>query len=186
MENIYEYYLNDSSNRDTGVSSNKPDRLLFTVTLVDDDPLFMEQMMDYLKSMRITEIESYKTGEDLLTHLKESDRRLIICDYDFGSVNLMNGLHVLEAVKVKNPDVPVIMLSSQDSMSVALQVLRSGASDYFIKGMENTFTSILTSIIKINELERLKKNERDYQRIITAGSAIAVIVIAFLAWELLS
>ena len=37
-------------------ADDKPE-LMFTVTLVDDDPLFLEQMKDFLLSMKITQIE---------------------------------------------------------------------------------------------------------------------------------
>jgi hypothetical protein len=58
--------------------------------------------------------------------------------------------------------------------------------DYFIKGTENAFTSVLTSIIKINELQRLKKNEKDYMKIMTGGSLLAIAVIVYLIVQLTS
>jgi two-component system response regulator AtoC len=186
MDNLYEYYLSDGTEGNLDNISDEPDRLLFTVTLVDDDPLFIEQMRDNLMSMRINQIETFSSGEEFLAKLSENDRRLIVCDYDFGSPQKMNGLQVLTAIKKKNPGLPVIMLSSQDNMTIALTVLRSGATDYFIKGTENAFTSVLTSIVKINELQRLKKNEKDFQRTVTIGSVLVAIVIGFLAWQLLS
>src|SRR6185369_4246264 len=99
---------------------------------------------------------------------------------DFGSAERMNGLQVLQEIKKKNAEMPVIMLSAQDNMAVALQTLRAGAVDYFIKGTENTFTSVLTSMMKINELQRLKKNEKDYITALVVGSIAATIIIGLL------
>jgi two-component system response regulator AtoC len=172
MYELYSYVLNDEP-------SDKQE-LLFTVTLLDDDSLFREQMKDYLISMNITDIETFSSGEEFLENMKDNDRRFVVCDFDFGSPHLMNGLQVLDAIKKRSPDMPVLILSAQDKVSVAMQALRAGAVDYFIKGTENAFTSVMTSIIKINELQRLKKSQKDYQFAMIIGTVAAVLIIVFL------
>jgi len=112
--------------------------------------------------MKIRNIETFETGEEFLAKMKPDDKRLIVCDFDFGAPNRMNGLQVLEEVRKRNPDMPLIMLSAQDKLSLALETLRKGAMDYFIKGTESTFTSVFASIMKINEVARLRKIQRDY------------------------
>lgn len=131
--------------------------LLFTVTLVDDDPLYLEQMQDFLHSMNIHQIDCFKSGEEFLSAVKEGDKRLVVCDFDFGSPKLMNGNDVLDEIRKRNLKMPVIILSGNDKITLAIETLMKGALDYFFKGTENTFTSVLTSILKINEIERLKK-----------------------------
>ena len=158
--------------------------LLFIVTLVDDDPLYIEQMKDYLESMKINRIECFKSGEEFLAAVKEGDKRLVVCDFDFGSPQLMNGFDVLDEMRKRNLKMPVIMLSAQDKIAIAVQTLMKGAADYFFKGMENTFTSVLTSILKINELQRLKKNEKDYIKTLVIGSIVSVIIIGLLMYNL--
>lgn len=130
--------------------------LLFTVTLVDDDPLYLEQMQDFLHSMNISRIECFKSGEEFLSAVKEGDNRLVVCDFDFG-INAMNGNDVLDEMRKRNFKMPVIILSGNDKLTLAIETLMKGALDYFFKGTENTFTSVLTSILKINEIQRLKK-----------------------------
>jgi len=130
--------------------------LLFTVTLVDDDPLYLEQMQDFLHSMNISDIECFKSGEEFLSKVKENDKRLIVCEFDFG-YNAMNGNDVLDEMRKRNFKMPVIILSGNDKLTLAIETLMKGALDYFFKGTENTFTSVLTSILKINEIQRLKE-----------------------------
>jgi two-component system, NtrC family, response regulator AtoC len=151
--------------------------LMFTVTLVDDDPLIRETMKDYLTSMKITDIETYASGEEFLAAMKPSDKRFVVCDFDFGSQQKMNGMQVLEEIKKRSPEMPVIILSAQDKMSIALEVLRKGAIDYFIKGSESTFTTVLTSILKMNELLRMKKVQKDYFTVGVIGAIIFVVTI---------
>lgn len=148
--------------------------LEFKVTLVDDDPLFVETLRDYLQSMHISDVESFSSGEELLKALKPNDKRFIVCDYDFGSKEKMNGLQVLEQVRKSYENMPVVILSSHDKLDIALGTLRSGAIDYFIKGNESTFTTVMTSILKTNEIFRLKKDRKDF---LTLG-AVAIILFA--------
>ncbi len=164
-------------------ADDKPE-LMFTVTLVDDDPLFIEQMKDFLESMKITQIESFQSGEDFLAVVNETDKRLVVCDFDFGSPQRMNGFAVLDELRKRNLKMPVIMLSSQDKITVAMETLMRGAADYFFKASENAFTSVLTSILKLNEVQRLKKTEQDYIKTLIVGSIAAVIIIGLLMYNL--
>src|ERR1043166_5280836 len=153
---MYElYYLALDSQTDTDI------KLIFTITLVDDDPFFIEALRDHLYTMKIRNVETFSTGEDFLAALKPDDKRLVVCDFDFGSAQRMNGMQVLEEIKRRDPNVPVIMLSAQDKLTIALETLRKGAVDYFVKGTETTLTSVFASIMKVNEVARLKKIQPD-------------------------
>lgn len=152
--------------------------LEFKVTLVDDDPLFLASLADYLQSMNLPEAETFSSGEALLAAVKPDDKRFIICDYDFGSTDRMNGLQVLEELRRRSPQTPVVILSSQDKLDVALKTLRAGAVDYFIKGNESTFTTVLTSILKTNEIFKLKKDRKDLMVLATIGGVVFSFLLA--------
>jgi DNA-binding NtrC family response regulator len=159
--------------------SAESDTTSFTVTLVDDDPFFKETMRDYLTSMNIKKIEMYDSGEKFLEVFKEGDNRLVVLDYDFGPISKFDGMGVLEEIRKRDKKIPVIMLSAQDNMAIALETLRRGALDYFIKGNQSTYTSVLASILKINELQRLKKSQREYMITGIVGGAIFAIMVWF-------
>jgi len=55
---------------------------------------------------------------------------MIICDFKLPE---MNGLKVLEKVKLDYPDIEVIMISSEGDMDTVIGALRNGAADYFKK-----------------------------------------------------
>ena len=135
-------------------------KMFFNVTLVDDDPLYLEQMKDFLHSMKIEDIECFTSGEEFLAAVKPGEKRLIVCDLDFGSSGQMNGSDVLDEVRKRNLKMPVIMLSAQDKITIAIETLMKGALDYFFKGNENTFTSVLTAILKINEIQRISEEKK--------------------------
>jgi len=66
----------------------------------------------------------------------------------------------LDEIRKRNLGMPVIMLSSHDKLTLAIETLMKGALDYFFKGTENTFTSVFTSILKINEIQRLSEEKK--------------------------
>jgi DNA-binding NtrC family response regulator len=59
----------------------------------------------------------------------------MLSDYQLDGivVNAMNGLETLDKVKEFNPETPVIMLSSQDKIEVAINCMHHKAFDYVVK-----------------------------------------------------
>ena len=79
-------------------------------------------------------------------------------DYFLDSVDktAMNGIDTLDKIKALNPDIPVIMLSSQDKIDVAIECMHHSAFDYVVKS-ETAFMrlqKIITNIFKYQKLEK--------------------------------
>ena len=67
----------------------------------------------------------------------------------------MNGIDVLDEIKEFNNDIPVVMLSSQDDINVAVNCMHHKAFDYVVKS-ETAFLrlqSIITNIFKFKKIE---------------------------------
>jgi len=117
--------------------------------LVDDDAVFLKSLeIDFLQRADFI-IETYSTGELCLTNLKHSPD-VIILDYHLDGIDksAMNGLETLDKINAINPDIPVIMLSSQDKIDVAINCMHHRATDYVVKS-ETAFVrlqKIITSI----------------------------------------
>lgn len=108
------------------------------IFLVDDDDDFLKLLRIELLKEEDFVIETYKTGELCLQHLSLNPD-VIILDYNLNSIekNAMNGIETLDQIKAVNPDVPVIMLSAQDEIEVALNCMNHKAFDYVIKSPTN-------------------------------------------------
>ena len=68
----------------------------------------------------------------------------------------MNGIETLDKIKAFNDETAVIMLSSQDSIEVAVDCMHHKAYDYVIKS-ETAFMRLkknITNIIKYQQLEK--------------------------------
>jgi DNA-binding NarL/FixJ family response regulator len=112
---------------------NKP-----KVFIVDDEPLLSEMLTDYLLGHNPNlVIRSFLTGEACLKNLYEKPA-IVVLDYHLNSRerDAANGLEILKEIKRKYKTTPVIMLSSQESYSKALQTITYGAIHYVIKGQE--------------------------------------------------
>lgn len=125
--------------------------------LVDDDALFLKALeIEFLLHADFT-IETYATGELCIENLSHSPD-IIILDYNLDGIdkNAMDGIATLDKIKEINPDIAVIILSSQDKIDVAVNCMHHKASDYVIKS-ETAFIrlqKIITAIFHSKKLER--------------------------------
>jgi DNA-binding NtrC family response regulator len=68
----------------------------------------------------------------------------------------MNGIQTLDEIKAVNPNIPVVMLSSQDSIDVAINCMHHHAFDYVVKS-ETAFVrlqKIITSIFRYDKMQK--------------------------------
>ncbi len=79
-------------------------------------------------------------------------------DYHLNGVNkhAINGLTTLDRIKAANPQIPVIMLSSQDKIDVAVNCMKHQAFDYIVKS-ETAFLRLQKAITIIFHYQKLEK-----------------------------
>ena len=125
--------------------------------LVDDDPLFLRALtIDFMENADF-QIETYSNGEHCLENMSHNPD-VIILDYYLDGMEkfAMNGIETLDKIKALNPDIPVIILSSQDKIDVAINCMHHRAFDYVVKS-ETAFTrlqKIITTIFKYKKMEK--------------------------------
>lgn len=117
----------------TSIASQKKEVVIF---IVDDDPMYRKALEHRLGKNSAYTIYSYGTGEDCVKSINTLTPNIVILDYRLNDSNPddMNGVQVLKRIKDMRPSVEVIMLSSQDSIDVAMDTLKNGAVDYITKG----------------------------------------------------
>jgi two-component system OmpR family response regulator len=126
--------------------------------LVDDDALFLRGLEIELLQHADFEIATFATGELCIRQLgQEPD--VIILDYHLDSVDktAMNGLATLDMIKARNSDIPVIMLSSQDKIEVAVNCMRHLATDYVVKSETASLRlqKIIAAIFLYKKMEKV-------------------------------
>lgn len=130
--------------------------------LVDDDALFLKALeLEFLNHADF-KIETFATGELCVKNLKHTPD-VIILDYQLDGINIgaMNGLQTLDEIKKINPDIPVVMLSSQDKIDVAINCMHHQAFDYVVKS-ETAFMRLQKIITTIFEYKKIEKELKWY------------------------
>jgi DNA-binding NtrC family response regulator len=69
----------------------------------------------------------------------------------------MNGIETLDKIKEFNQDIPVVMLSSQDKIDVAISCMHHKAFDYVVKS-ETSFLRLQKTLLPISILKESKRN----------------------------
>jgi len=127
------------------------------IFLVDDDAVFLKSLeIEFLQHADFI-IETYSTGELCMENLSHNPD-VIILDYFLDGIDktAMNGINTLDKIKAYNPDISVVMLSSQDKIEVAVNCMHHRAFDYVVKS-ETAFTrlqKIITTIFQYKKMEK--------------------------------
>jgi DNA-binding NtrC family response regulator len=126
--------------------------------LVDDDAVFLKLLeIEFLEHTDYS-IETYMTGELCIENLKNNPD-VIILDYHLDGIDksAINGLITMDRIRALNPGIPVLILSCQDKIEVAVNCMHHGALDYVVKS-ETAFLR-LRKIIEM--LFRHRKMEKE-------------------------
>ncbi len=136
------------------IKKEPPQRIL----VVDGEEAIRETICSMLHA------EGYKTqqaesGMDALAVLKKNNAiELITTELLMPN---MDGMALLERMREKYPDIPVLMLTGLNDVAVALAALRNGACDYLLKPLERE--QFLATVRRGLEDGRLKLENRAYQ-----------------------
>ena len=128
------------------------------IFIVEDD-LFYAGILEYHLSLNPDyEIEIFTSGKDCIASLyKKPD----VITLDF-SLPDMHGNEVLKRIRQYNPQIPVVVISGQEEVDIAVSLLKEGIYDYLIKRDDtkerlwNILTKLNEKINLENKLERLQ------------------------------
>jgi two-component system, OmpR family, response regulator len=128
------------------------------IFLVDDDAVFIKTLAAEFLQHPGFEVETYSTGESCLENLSHAPD-VIILDYHLDGITkgAMNGIETLDKIKEYNNGIPVIILSSQDKIEVAVKCMHHKAHDYIVKSETASYRLQKT----INALFQMRKMEKE-------------------------
>ena len=142
------------------------------VFIVDDELAIAKLLSYWVKDKWKYDVEVFHNGEDALKNLNLKPD-IILLDIMMPG---LNGIETLKRVKHTDPNLPVIMLSAQGSVEVALDAIRVGAYDYFpkpidLQRLEPAIKNAVKNHDLLKELESLRENvqkEYSFDNIISA------------------
>lgn len=126
--------------------------MAFNIFIVEDDPWYGEILSYHLSLNPDYKVTRCESAKDCLSKLS-SKPDLITIDF---SLPDMQGDELFKKIREVNPNVPVVIISGQEEVAVAVKLLKMGVSDYLVKD-EATKDLLWNSVIRIRENQSLKK-----------------------------
>ncbi len=130
-------------------------RKKYKIFVVDDNFLFLKVLYKTLELNEMYEVIPISSGRECIERLNEQPD-VVTLDYTLPDYN---GKEILEIIKKQLPDTQVIIVSGQNDISTAVNLLKIGAYDYIVKGVD-TREKITISIEKIIERFELTKENK--------------------------
>jgi len=129
------------------------------IFVVEDDPTYTKFLQYVLSLDPDFETEFFNNGKDCIDQLHKKPA-VITLDY---SLPDMPGEKVLKAIREFDPDISVIVISAQEKIGTAVELLKLGAFDYITKDEEakdrvlNSIKNARNKSSLIREIGRLKE-----------------------------
>ena len=103
-----------------------------TVLIIDDDPT-QRRLLETVVSRHGYDVAMAEGGQDAVAFMKSDEGNgidLILLDLVMPEVD---GFAVLQQVKPRRPDLPIIVLTAQSGIDVIVKVMQAGAADFIPK-----------------------------------------------------
>jgi DNA-binding NtrC family response regulator len=129
------------------------------IFLIEDDPFFGAALKYHLKLNPDFDVYLFTSGKECISNLYQKPD--IIC-LDFGLPDI-TGDKLLKRIQETNNKIPIIIISAQEEIEVAVNFLKAGAKDYIIKNEQtkdilwNAINKIRENLDLVNEVEDLKE-----------------------------
>lgn len=122
------------------------------VFILDDDRWYGTMLEHFLSLNPSFQIKRFENTKDFFQSLHELPD-VITLDYTLPDTD---GGKVLKKIKNQYPDLAVIIISGQEDIGTAVNLLKGGAFDYIVKD-EDTNNRLWSSIQHLQEISTLKK-----------------------------
>jgi two-component system, NtrC family, response regulator len=126
-----------------------------TILIVDDEKNYLLVLSAVLEDEGYEVLTAPGGAEALEVH-KSSDLDLVLTDMKMPG---MDGIELLEQIKARDPDLPVIMMTAHGTVDKAVEAMQKGAYSYILKPFDNE-RLILFAKKAIATYQVVKENRR--------------------------
>ena len=136
-----------------------------TIVVIDDERAVLE-LCQIILSTRGYDVRTASTGAEGLQLVEDLRPAMVLLDYMMPG---MDGMEVLRRVRKNYEDVYVVMFTGKGSESVAVDVMKAGASDYILKPFNNKdLFERIENVLHIRQIEmvnrRLEREREELQQ----------------------
>jgi len=144
----------------------------YKILVIDDEPTLRDSLEVALKTSGY-DVLTARTGEEGLERLLKENPDLILLEHWLHGIN---GDEVLRRIKEGDTEIPIIVMTAQGSIEMAVNLMKMGAFDFLVKPFE--LDQVEDLIKKGLERIRLKKEvewlRAQYQEKFRSGGIIGV------------
>lgn len=146
----------------------------YKIFVVEDNTLYAQ----VIKKQLVDEgfhVKVFHSGRDFLASLDEKPN-IVTLDYTLPD---MTGQDILKKIQRRAPGITVIIISAQENINTAIELMKNGAYDYIMKGPD-TREKLVNVIKNIKETEQLRtenillkdavKEKYNFRNLIKGGS----------------
>ncbi|NNV54224.1 sigma-54-dependent transcriptional regulator [Limnovirga soli] len=123
-----------------------------TIFIVEDNEWYGEMLKHYLSLNPQFTISLYNSGKSFIADIAKNPDILIL-DYSLPDTT---GTELFKKFRKIHAEIPVIIISAQEDVSTAVNLLKLGVTDYIVKN-EATKELLWNAVIKIKENQSLRK-----------------------------
>jgi DNA-binding NtrC family response regulator len=147
----------------------------FTIHVIEDNEWYNKLLIHNLSLNPDYVVKGFHTAREFFQY-SGGEPDIVTLDYRLPD---MNGAEVLQKIKTMNPDIEVIVISEQDNIATAVELIKQGAYDYIVKekDIRERLLSTVNNIRKnaklktrISVLEKEVQKKYDFQNTIIGSS----------------
>ena len=129
------------------------------VLIVDDELKTLEGFSFILKMAGIDHIICLQDSREVMPLIEKKPIEVVLLDL---SMPIVSGEELLDEITNRFPDIPIIIVTGNDEIDIAVKCMQKGASDYILKPVEES--RLTGSVKKAIKLQELRKENRSLKQ----------------------
>ncbi|MFB3887202.1 MAG: sigma-54-dependent transcriptional regulator [Thermodesulfobacteriota bacterium] len=144
----------------------------FKILVVDDEPILRNSLQVALRTSGY-KVLTARTGEEGLEQFQRENPDLVLLDHWLPGIN---GDEVLRRIKEEDSEIPVIIMTAQGSIEMAVSSMKMGAFDFLVKpfDLDQVEDLIKKGIDRIRLKKEVEWLRSQYQEKFRSGGIIGV------------
>lgn len=146
----------------------------FLIYVVEDNKIYNHLVTEYLKKKNFNNVRSFFSGNDCISAIEKGENPdIVVQDYHMEG---LNGIDVLKKVKKLSPESEFVFLTANESIEVAVNVIKFGAYDYVVKD-EVALDKVTDKIKKIIKLKKLEHKNEQIRKYMIASMIVLILIV---------
>jgi DNA-binding NtrC family response regulator len=137
------------------------------IFVVEDDPLYRKAMVHKLSMDPEYKVQGFGDADSFLERLSDQPD-IVTLDLSLGEIH---GRDILKKINQLCPDTKIVVVSGQEEVNVAVEMIRLGAFDYLYKN-EETLDQLWDAIHSASSTEQETSTTNNTRRIVQPSFAI--------------